>query len=241
MVLAGLVSAALLAGVPSGAVAASSAGVDPAARGAIEVSYKGDGTVALYQVAQVVGEGDGWDFRLTDAFADSGVDVSREGIDAAAGTSQLAMRDSVATRLSADLARYVGEQADVLPVSTTPATSGEAHTFAGLEPGLYLVTQAEASDGYQPISPFVAAVLDGSTIQAFPKTARVATSPKVASSAAPAAGVGASEGMPQTGDLTASAVPWLGAGALALGGGIFAGRRRWGRKAQNGGERHAED
>lgn len=127
---------------------------DAEQKGSIVVTMRyGESTVAggsltLYQVGKVYGwnnEDDGdYSFKLTEAFEDSGVELSDLGEDAV-------------SELAKQLAEYVSIKRPANAGSVNIDNDGKA-TFTGLDLGLYLVVQERAASGYNKISPFLVSV-----------------------------------------------------------------------------------
>lgn len=93
------------------------------------------GSLTLYRVGDVVFAEDRWQFQPVEGLP--ALDLSEENL----GSPELAQQ-------LADAA------AEGLEPLTVPILSGTA-AFPGLLPGLYVVTQAESSDGFSPIRPFL--------------------------------------------------------------------------------------
>lgn len=99
------------------------------------------GTMTLLRVADVKLEnGADYSFALTADFADSGADL--------------------AGALDADLARALADYAqgvDLAGVTREISTAGTV-SFSGLEPGLFLLVQNQAAEGYYAVSPFLVSI-----------------------------------------------------------------------------------
>lgn len=119
---------------------------DPDRTGSISLTfaYQGmavpGGTVTAYRVGEIAENDGNYDFAFSPEFAGSGVDLS----------------DLSAAGLARALADYAGEQA----LTGTGADIGDDGTaiFPDLEPGLYLIIQTKAADGYEAVSPFLVSV-----------------------------------------------------------------------------------
>lgn len=94
------------------------------------------GSLSLYQVGQAAEMEGVYTFTLIEALADSG--VSLEDLHDAALPGTLAA---------------LAEERSLTPV-TAPITDGQA-VFTDVMPGLYLVTQPEACEGFAPINAFL--------------------------------------------------------------------------------------
>lgn len=127
----------------------------------------GGGSLMLYRVGNVSEDDGNYSFSLAGDFADSG--VSLEDISHAALAGELAEYAS---------ARHIEGAAE-------PISEDGRMTADGLTPGLYLVTQENAADGFEPISPFLVSVpmYDGGTyvydVDATPKLDTLTKTPDV--------------------------------------------------------------
>lgn len=127
----------------------------------------GGGSLMLYRVGNVSEDDGNYSFSLAGDFADSG--VSLEDISHAALAGELAEYAS---------ARHIKGAAE-------PISEDGRMTADGLTPGLYLVTQENAADGFESISPFLVSVpmYDGETyvydIDAAPKLDTLTKTPDV--------------------------------------------------------------
>ena len=125
------------------------------------------GSLMLYRVGNVSEDDGNYSFSLAGDFADSG--VSLEDISHAALAGELAEYAS---------ARHIEGAAE-------PISEDGRMTADGLTPGLYLVTQENAADGFEPISPFLVSVpmYDGGTyvydVDATPKLDTLTKTPDV--------------------------------------------------------------
>ena len=108
--------------------------------GQIRVHLKPGHSLTLYPVGQPQLENGDYSWQLTQEFAGSG----------------LSLQDLTAGKLPAGLVRWAEKQA--LPGTTYTADSDGAITFPELQPGLYLLYQKQAVDGYYPVSPFLVTV-----------------------------------------------------------------------------------
>lgn len=97
----------------------------------------GGGTLTLYRVGAVQEENGTFRYALTGDFAGCGESLSD------AGSPELAKR----------LAGYAAEQGFA---GTTAEIGGDGNvSFADLQPGLYLLAQDKAAEGYHPAAPFL--------------------------------------------------------------------------------------
>jgi len=98
------------------------------------------GTLAAYRVGRIQEEGGNYSFGKTpamEAFSGSYDDIS-------------------SAKLAEDVAVFIKEHR-VRADATAKNTKGKA-VFADLEPGLYLIVQTGASDGYEPLKPFLVSI-----------------------------------------------------------------------------------
>lgn len=98
------------------------------------------GTLTLYQVGEIHEDDGNYSFVLSDAFAGSGA----------------ALDEREASGLAESLAKYASEKK--LTGKTAAIGNDGVAVFRSLKPGMYLVMQAEAADGYESISPFLVSV-----------------------------------------------------------------------------------
>lgn len=98
------------------------------------------GTLTAYRVGEVRAEDGNYGFALTEAFADSGE----------------ALENVESAELAANLAQYA-EDNGIAGDKQEIGGDGKA-SFTDLEPGLYLLVQQEAADGYEKAKPFLASV-----------------------------------------------------------------------------------
>lgn len=105
-----------------------------------EKTVASGGTMTLYRVGAVREDGGSYDFVLTGDFADCGIPL--EDIQ------------------SAELAKKLSDHAvkAKLKGETKKISVDGAVTFSELEPGLYLLAQARAAEGYHNASPFLVSV-----------------------------------------------------------------------------------
>lgn len=110
----------------------------------VEMEYDGravaGGILTAYRVGQIKEEDGNWFFEKTDAMTAFG--GSYEDI----GSAELAEK----------AAAFV-EKHQLPAYGTAKNRNGKA-VFSGLELGLYLVVQTEASEGYEPLKPFLVSV-----------------------------------------------------------------------------------
>lgn len=111
----------------------------------VTMRYEGQavpgGSLTLYQVGDVQNKDGSYSFVLTDEFAASGADLAGVG----------------SADLDADLARALAAYAadhDLKGWTQQIAGDGTAE-FREVKPGLYLLVQTEAAEGYNPASPFL--------------------------------------------------------------------------------------
>ncbi len=152
------------------------------------------GTLALYRVGDIEAEDGDYRFRLTAAFAESQVPLEEP---ASAHTAQKLAAFAQSSRLT-------GQEKAV-------AADGSV-TFSPLQPGLYLLVQPTAAEGYDPAAPFLVSVplqQDGAYCY------EVDASPKVEVKKAPASTPPQGPNLPQTGQLNWP-VPVLGGLGLIL-------------------------
>ena len=108
--------------------------------GQITVHLKPGHSLTLYPVGQPHLENGDYSWQLTQEFAGS----------------NLSLQDLTAEKLPASLVRWAEKQ-NLAGVTQTADTEGEI-TFPALQPGLYLLYQKQAVDGYYPVSPFLVTV-----------------------------------------------------------------------------------
>lgn len=114
--------------------------------GSISVDMKAGGDLVLYKVADVETGSNGLkQYTLTSAFA--GVAGAQDQINTSAGLNDDNLPGKFASVLSG-----------AASVATLKAANDEALTFEGLTPGVYLVTQNTAADGYYKMDPFLVTV-----------------------------------------------------------------------------------
>lgn len=124
------------------------------------------GTMTLYKVAGARQEDEGFVFELTEDFAESGADL--------AGISE---SDAKAKELASKLESYVNRH-ELTGKSVAVDENGLAE-WKDLEPGLYLIVNSSAAEGYEPVKAFLVAVpgyWNGSyvyDVKASPKTGRM--------------------------------------------------------------------
>ena len=140
--------------------------------GSISVTIRYDGaavsggTLTLYRVGNIQEADGNYSFTLTERFASSSITL--ENIHAA----------DTAAKLS-DFAQRKGIDGTTGKIST----DGKL-TFGDLEPGLYLLAQRKAAEGYQKLSPFLVSLpmrsADGYTYQvdAGPKVSPIPAQPE---------------------------------------------------------------
>lgn len=127
----------------------------------------GGGSLMLYRVGNVSEDDGNYSFSLAGDFADSGVSLA----------------DISHAALAGELAEYAS--ARHIEGAAEPITEDGRMTADGLTPGLYLVTQENAADGFEPISPFLVSVpmYDGGTyvydVDATPKLDTLTKTPDV--------------------------------------------------------------
>ena len=100
----------------------------------------GGGSLMLYRVGNVSEDDGNYSFSLAGDFADSGVSLA----------------DISHAALAGELAEYAS--ARHIEGAAEPISEDGRMTADGLTPGLYLVTQENAADGFEPISPFLVSV-----------------------------------------------------------------------------------
>ena len=121
----------------------------------------------LYRVGNVSEDDGNYSFSLAGDFADSGVSLA----------------DISHAALAGELAEYAS--ARHIEGAAEPISEDGRMTADGLTPGLYLVTQENAADGFEPISPFLVSVpmYDGGTyvydVDATPKLDTLTKTPDV--------------------------------------------------------------
>ena len=173
----------------------------------------GGGTLTLYRVGEVSQEDGNYRFSLTGAFAASGL--------------------SLADRSDADLAQALADYAAANGIAGTAAVEIGADgtgTADGLALGLYLVTQSESADGFEPAAPFLVGVPlyeDGAYVYHVDATPKLGTLTK--SPAAPTPGTaGTGTTLPQTGQLNwpIPVLTVLGLALLVVGWSLRFGRQR---------------
>ena len=119
---------------------------DMSRTGSISVSmvydgqHVGGGSLTLYRAGDISEDNGNYSFKLTDAFAASGASLTDVSDD----------------ELAKSLANYA--QSNGLAGTTVEIGSNGQATAGNLSLGLYLVTQQEAADGYEPIAPFMVSV-----------------------------------------------------------------------------------
>jgi len=94
------------------------------------------GTMTVFRVGQIVYEDSAWTFALIPELRDSDIDLE----------------DLTDAQLAKQLDRLIKEKK--LPGITVPVEKGRA-VFEELTPGLYLVNQEKACEGFAPINPFL--------------------------------------------------------------------------------------
>lgn len=158
----------------------------------VNMTYGGSavtgGTLTAYRVGEVVENDGDYSFGKTGAMADftgSFDDLDFES-------------------LAKDAAAFV-EKNNVSAYAAANNTDG-AVTFADLEPGLYLIVQTTACDGYDAVSPFLVSVPaneDGVYVYDIDATPKMGTLTEAAASPAPTPTPAAptSPTLPQTGQL----------------------------------------
>ena len=125
------------------------------------------GSLMLYRVGNVSEDDGNYSFSLAGDFADSGVSLA----------------DISHAALAGELAEYAS--ARHIEGAAEPISEDGRMTADGLTPGLYLVTQENAADGFEPISPFLVSVpmYDGGTyvydVDATPKLDTLTKTPDV--------------------------------------------------------------
>ncbi len=134
-------------------VPAMAAEIDPGRTGSISVSLRayateevvGGGSLALYQIAgTTVTAEEGAVYHYTEDFSGCGGDLLTEEALARAETAEF-------------FAAWVTEHTVAAATTDTVNADGQA-AFMDLACGLYLVTQSEPADGYQPINAFLVSV-----------------------------------------------------------------------------------
>lgn len=114
--------------------------------GSITVEMKCDhqdvtgGTLAIYQVGRIQEEDGNYFYGKTEAMSDF----------------PDAYDDIHSAALAEDIAAYIADK-HIEPTATAKNAEGKV-VFEGLELGLYLVVQTEASEGYEPLKPFLISV-----------------------------------------------------------------------------------
>lgn len=127
----------------------------------------GGGSLMLYRVGNVSEDDGNYSFSLAGDFADSGVSLA----------------DISHAALAGELAEYAS--ARHIEGAAEPISEDGRMTADGLTPGLYLVTQENAADGFEPISPFLVSVpmYDGGTyvydVDATPKLDTLTKTPDI--------------------------------------------------------------
>lgn len=110
----------------------------------VEMEYDGEtvtgGTLAAYQVGRIQEEDGNYRFAGTEAM---------EGFSGS-------FDDPGSPELAEEVAAFVEEHK--LPACAEAENEAGKVSFSGLELGLYLIVQTEASDGYEPLKPFLVAV-----------------------------------------------------------------------------------
>ena len=131
---------------------------------------------------------------LTDDFADSRVSLEDPGAD----------------RAAAELAAYAEERE--IPMQTGEISEAGTILFRELEPGLYLLMQKDAADGYIEVNPFLVSIPmleDGEYIYA------IDASPKVETKKSEIPSEPEKPGRPQTGD-SGGVLPYAAAAGGSL-------------------------
>lgn len=143
----------------------------------------GGGSLTLYRAGDVKEDDGNYSFALTAAFAGSGASLAEVSSPA----------------LGKTFAGYAKEQN--ISGETKKIDKNGSVSFENLKPGLYLLVQTEAAEGYNPVTPFLVSVPmqeDGSYVY------NVDASPKVELEKEPAKPVTPSKpdpSLPQTGQL----------------------------------------
>ena len=110
----------------------------------VEMEYDGKavkgGTLSAYRVGQVQEDNGDYSFVKTSDMEDFSGSYD----------------DITAPKLAEDLADFV-QKNNIRAYKTAENTEGKA-TFSDLELGLYLIVQTKASDGYEPLKPFLVSV-----------------------------------------------------------------------------------
>jgi hypothetical protein len=119
------------------------------------------GELSLYKVADVRVD-NGFKFVYTDDFASAGTAITED------------------TKLDGELAKtYAGIAKDKTPLKIVTVGSGGVAEFTELEPGLYLIVQKTAADGYSVIDPFLVTIplknADGSYVYDVDATPKAGT------------------------------------------------------------------
>lgn len=98
------------------------------------------GTFTLYRAGEIQADDGNYSFALAEDFSDSG----------------LSLVDPESAELAAGLAGYAREHR-LTGASVTVGQDGTA-SFAGLQPGLYLLVQDQPAEGYDAVNPFLVSV-----------------------------------------------------------------------------------
>lgn len=179
---------------------------DLSRRGSIRVAmrYGGKavpgGDLILYRVGAVREDDGNFSFELTGAFAGCGVDLE----------------DIQSASLAKQLADYAGEQG-ISGDRQTLSSEGTLR-FEDLEPGLYLLIQKKAADGYSPVEPFLVSVPmveDGGYLYDVDASPKVELTPEPAEPTPTPTAPSDEPKLPQTGQLNWP-VPVLAALGLGL-------------------------
>ena len=206
-----LLLGAALAGSPAAALAHDVPDMDRQGSVAVTLACDGErvsgGELTLYRIGDVSEDDGDYGFAVSSAFAATGAVFDAETLASASASAELA----------GELADFAVQQG----VSGTVAAVGEGGEtlFEGLEPGLYLAVQTEASDGFEPVDPFLVSVPmfeDGSyvyDVDASPKVSTLVPAPEPPASQEPQTPMG--DKLPQTGQLNWP-IPVLAVAGLAL-------------------------
>lgn len=206
-----LLSCALVGG-PAAALAHDVPDMDRQGSVAVTLTYDGDqvagGELTLYRVGDVHEDDGDYGFAPSAAFEAAGASFDAETLASASASAALAD----------ELVDFAAQQG----VSGTAVAVGEDGTalFEGLEPGLYLAVQTEASDGFEPADPFLVSVpmLEDGTyvydVDASPKVSTLVPAPEEPPTPQePETPTG--DKLPQTGQLNWP-IPVLAVAGLAL-------------------------
>lgn len=228
---AAALAAALLLCAP---VALAHEAVDLGASGSItlELEYGGQavagGTFALFRVGDAAEDDGDYSFTLAEGFEESGLELDADALSSAASSSELA------SELAA-WAEAQGVEGEEAPVSADGTLS-----FEGLAPGLYLLVQGEAAEGFEAASPFLVSVPmdEGGAylydVDASPKVSLVQAEEEEPEETVEETeeteeetAAETSSALPKTADATPGAAPAAAAGlALLAGGAALVARRR---------------